>query len=119
MSVEYIGLVLLTRDEWNKNLSNFHIFYQKIGIVNVKLPRGRVLRRVLLPTAVAAALAAASNGRHDHLGRVGLVVRAVQEQRHGEVQRVDLELLVLEHLAMVQQELGSPIQLKTVTNKLD
>ena len=63
---------------------------------------------MLLPAvaaATAAVLAAAAaagvghgRGGHDHLGRVRLVVGPVQEQRHREVRRVDLELLVLEDL---------------------
>ena len=62
---------------------------------------------MLLPAVAAAAaavLAAAAAGvgdgwgGHDHLGRVRLVVGPVQEQRHREVRRVDLELLILEDL---------------------
>ena len=63
---------------------------------------------VLLPAVaaaaaavLAAAAAAAARGRrggHDHLGCVRLVVGPVQEKRHREVRRVDLELLVLEDL---------------------
>ena len=48
--------------------------------------------------AAAAAVLAASWGRDDHLGGVRLVVGPVQEKRHREVRRVDLELLVLEDL---------------------
>ena len=48
--------------------------------------------------AVLAAAAARGRGGHDHLCRVRLVVGPVQEQRHREVRRVDLELLVLEDL---------------------
>ena len=53
---------------------------------------------------LAAAVAAAGRGRsgdgggHDHLGGVGLVVGPVQEERHRELGRVDLVLLVLEDL---------------------
>ena len=63
---------------------------------------------MLLPAVAAAAaavLAAAVAGRgrgdgggHDHLGGVGLVVGPVQEERHRELGRVDLVLLVLEDL---------------------
>ena len=78
-------------------------------MVTLYIPGRGVLRVVLLPAVAAAAAAVLAataaavaargrRGRHDHLGRVRLVVGPVQEQRHREVRRVDLELLVLEDL---------------------
>ena len=65
------------------------------------LPAVAAAAAAVLAAAVAAAAGrgrCGDGGGHDHLGGVGLVVGPVQEERHRELGRVDLVLLVLEDL---------------------